>query len=149
MHHSKLGLISWVFFFFFPWYDNSNPMIEIEWKFGFVLIYILLPFIQILTAITTKILHMTQVQSWHVHFFYDLMVIIRLNCELRSIARWEHELGLSANKIWWLCLVPTSTTRFASEVGYRIKLVYVYVYVWMSNGQNLIVLYKENISCVL
>ena len=23
------------------------------------------------------------------------------------------------NKIWWLCLVPTSTTRFASDVGYR------------------------------
>ena len=23
------------------------------------------------------------------------------------------------NKIWWLCLVPTSTTRFDSEVGYR------------------------------
>ena len=75
-------------------------MIENEWKFGFVLIYILLPFIQILTAITTKILHMTQVRSWHVPFFFDdLMVIIRLNCELKSIARWEHELGLSANKI--------------------------------------------------
>ena len=81
------------FFLFFPWYDTSNQMIENEWKFGFVLIYILLPFIQILTAITTKILHMTQV------FFDDLMVIIRLNCELKSIARWEHELGLSANKI--------------------------------------------------
>ena len=25
----------------------------------------------------------------------------------------------SGNKIWWLCLVPTSTTRFASDVGYR------------------------------
>ena len=24
-----------------------------------------------------------------------------------------------SNKIWWLCLVPTSTTRFASDVGYR------------------------------
>ena len=24
-----------------------------------------------------------------------------------------------ANKIWWLCLLPTSTTRFASDVGYR------------------------------
>ena len=23
------------------------------------------------------------------------------------------------NKIWWLCLVPTSTTRFASEVGWK------------------------------
>ena len=23
------------------------------------------------------------------------------------------------NIIWWLCLVPTSTTRFASGVGYR------------------------------
>ena len=24
------------------------------------------------------------------------------------------------NKIWWLCLVPTSATRFATDVGYRI-----------------------------
>ena len=24
---------------------------------------------------------------------------------------------LTANNIWWLCLVPTSTTRFTSEVG--------------------------------
>ena len=28
------------------------------------------------------------------------------------------------NKIWWLCLVPTSTTRFASEVGYRIAKIW-------------------------
>ena len=27
--------------------------------------------------------------------------------------------GFFANKIWWLCLVPTWTTRFASDVGYR------------------------------
>ena len=25
----------------------------------------------------------------------------------------------SANKVWWQCLVPTSTTRFASDAGYR------------------------------
>ena len=23
------------------------------------------------------------------------------------------------NKVWWQCLVPTSATRFASDVGYR------------------------------
>ena len=27
------------------------------------------------------------------------------------------------NKIWWLCLIPTSTTRFASEVGYRMAKI--------------------------
>ena len=35
-----------------------------------------------------------------------------------------------SNKIWWLCLVPTSNTRFASDVGYRM-------------AKNLIGLYKE------
>ena len=30
----------------------------------------------------------------------------------------------TSNKIWWLCLVPTSTTRFASEVGYRIAKIW-------------------------
>ena len=29
----------------------------------------------------------------------------------------------SWNKIWWLCLVPTSITRFASEVGYRMAKI--------------------------
>ena len=34
------------------------------------------------------------------------------------------------NKIWWLCPVPTPTTRFASDVGFRM-------------AKNLIGLYKE------
>ena len=34
------------------------------------------------------------------------------------------------NKIWWLCLILTSTTRFASDVGYRM-------------AKRLIGLYKE------
>ena len=28
-----------------------------------------------------------------------------------------------SNKVWWLCLVPTSTTRFASDVGYRMAKI--------------------------
>ena len=35
------------------------------------------------------------------------------------------------NRIWWLCLVPTSTTRFASYLGYRMT-------------KHLMGLYKEN-----
>ena len=35
------------------------------------------------------------------------------------------------NSIWWLCVVPTSTTRFASDLGYRMC-------------KNLMGLYKEN-----
>ena len=38
---------------------------------------------------------------------------------------------LKNNRIWWLCLVPTSTTSFASDLGYRM-------------AKNLIGLYKEN-----
>ena len=31
------------------------------------------------------------------------------------------------NKVWWLCLVPTSTTRFANDMGYRMaKILYSY-----------------------
>ena len=43
----------------------------------------------------------------------------------------EYMIFWSMNKIWWLCLVPTSTTRFASDVGYRI-------------AKNLVGLYKED-----
>ena len=32
-------------------------------------------------------------------------------------------LMINLNQIWWLCLVPTSTTRFASEAGYRMAKV--------------------------
>ena len=35
------------------------------------------------------------------------------------------------NRIWWLCLVPTSTIRFDSDLGYKMP-------------QNLIELYKKN-----
>ena len=27
------------------------------------------------------------------------------------------------NKVWWLCLVPNSTTRFTSDVGYKIAKI--------------------------
>ena len=36
--------------------------------------------------------------------------------------------GFVANKIWWLCLVPTSTTRFASDVGYRMAKKWIGLY---------------------
>ena len=32
------------------------------------------------------------------------------------------------NKVWWQCLVPTSTTRFASDAGYRMtKMQHSYI----------------------
>ena len=48
----------------------------------------------------------------------------------------HHQTGLGVpylllNRIWWLCLDPTSITRFASDLGYRM-------------AQNFIGLYKEN-----
>ena len=33
-----------------------------------------------------------------------------------------------SNKIWWLCLLSTSTTRFASGVGYRIAKICIWLY---------------------
>ena len=45
-------------------------------------------------------------------------------------------MALCLNKIWWLCLAPTSTTRFASDVGYRMakKLIGLYnEIIFMSN----------------
>ena len=37
-------------------------------------------------------------------------------------------LRVLSNKIWWLCLLPTSTTRFASDVGYRMAIKWVGLY---------------------
>ena len=35
------------------------------------------------------------------------------------------------NKIWWLGLVPTSTTRFASDVGYRMAKSCIVLYIYI------------------
>ena len=39
---------------------------------------------------------------------------------LHVTARYEET---RSNKVWWQCLVPTSTTRFASDVGYRMAKI--------------------------
>ena len=43
---------------------------------------------------------------------------------------------VTINKIWWLCLVPSSTTRFASDVGYRIakKVIGLYKQIIFMNN---------------
>ena len=47
----------------------------------------------------------------------------------------------SANKIWWLCLVPISTTRFASDVGCRmaknINGLYKEIFLWAMISNSL------------
>ena len=45
----------------------------------------------------------------------DLIWILDITC----IGIWLSHF----NKVWWLCLVPTSTTRFASDVGYRMAKI--------------------------
>ena len=40
---------------------------------------------------------------------------------------WKKQLSKQSwvwNKVWWLCLVPTSTTRFASDAGYRMDKIW-------------------------
>ena len=37
----------------------------------------------------------------------------------RILTKSNRDNSVSANKVWWQCPVPTSTTRFASDVGYR------------------------------
>ena len=49
-----------------------------------------------------------------------LQIWFNLLFEIKDANLLMEQLDLhSINKTWWLCLVPTSTTRFASEVGYR------------------------------
>ena len=39
------------------------------------------------------------------------------NCLQSQFRNWNWRCHF--NKVWWQCLVPTSTTRFASDAGYR------------------------------
>ena len=58
--------------------------------------------------------------------------------------------GDEGKKIWWLCLVPTSTTRFASDVGYRMaKIWYSYIrkiFLWTLAYNSLTENGEHNIS---
>ena len=39
-----------------------------------------------------------------------------------------HVIRILVNKIWWQCLVRTSTTRFVSDVGYRMAQKWIWLY---------------------
>ena len=68
--------------------------------------------------------------SWHVQN-YDLIgtfiLYVRTTNIFTRVGLWAHKLWSvfqePINKVWWLCLVPTSTTRFASDVGYRMAKI--------------------------
>ena len=47
----------------------------------------------------------------------------RSDCPKVNLASTNGLMSPSNNKVWWLCLVPTSTTRFASDVGYRMAKI--------------------------
>ena len=49
------------------------------------------------------------------------------------------EISLFQNKMWWLCIVPTSTTRFTSDVGYRMakKCKVLYKEIIYMNNDNI------------
>ena len=52
------------------------------------------------------------------HFMYRTKNIrIQNHCYVHKFADYTHY--EECNKVWWQCLVSTSTTRFASDVGYR------------------------------
>ena len=53
-----------------------------------------------------------------------------------SINIFIQEIHHAMNKIWWLCLVPTSATRSASGVWYRItkQLIKIYKEIILMNN---------------
>ena len=82
-----------------------------------------LSFITIRRVLQTFSLSVLRLESWLIHSVgcttywvdvspdwgpYDLLHVLSLG---------------TGNKVWWLCLVPTSTTRFASDVGYRMAKI--------------------------
>ena len=57
---------------------------------------------------------------------YELNPYMHTDCTIRTTntslwgpTSWCMTVIFPVNNIWWLCLVPTSTTRFASDEGYR------------------------------
>ena len=71
--------------------------------------------------------------GWALLVRIDWVVLMRIEWELYVRIGWELSGGncqvriewelSSENKVLWLCLVPTSTTRFASDVGYRMAKI--------------------------
>ena len=49
----------------------------------------------------------------------SLTIVYSTGCRTRKTSKLPVTGLCAGNKVWWQCLVPTSTTRFASDVGYR------------------------------
>ena len=58
------------------------------------------------------------------HTYWGLNITEACNSKM-VFKIWEYRVlhALFSNKIWWLWLAPTSTTRFATEVGYRMAKI--------------------------
>ena len=73
-------------------------------------------------AFTMKsIAHSSNILPWQKTYFLNWWHLISAETNLKTL---EHiVILLLLNKVWWQCLVPTSTTRFASDVGYRMAKI--------------------------
>ena len=107
--------------FFFPFQLKCNGKLVLMW-------------LHCRVSYHYKILHMpwehsccATVLSCHVQSFIEI-TSLQLGSEQNEISM---EFELWWNRIRWLCLFPTSTTRFACVLGYRM-------------AKNFIGLYKEN-----
>ena len=78
----------------------------------------------------------TRVLVW----FKSFKVLSQLTISHNWFRLWFGAAGITSNKIWWLCLVPTSTARFANEVGYRMaKIWQCYtrkIFLWTMTSEN-------------
>ena len=77
-------------------------------------------------------------------FFIDNVTycsVITVKYDMLIAHFYAKNMQCKGNKIWWLCLVPTPTTRFASEVGYRIaKIWHGYtrkIFLWTMTSNSL------------
>ena len=66
--------------------------------------------------------------------YQNKIFISRSTCTVKTTRSNDHPFGglnmIQSNDqiCWWLCLVPTSTTRFASAVGYRMTKNWIGLY---------------------
>ena len=71
---------------------------------------------------------------WSCHMFASPACTTQFwnRCAEHSLNEIPNEM-LHSNRIWWPCLVPTSTTRFASDLGYKWPKIYIRKILVMNN----------------
>ena len=74
--------------------------------------------------IALQLIHLVELE----YMYMICVIMIIICCPIMEAFYVYTAAVVTRNKIWWLCLVPTTTTRFANDVGYKMAKKWIGLY---------------------